>query len=451
MRKTIGIHQLIPGMFVVGVDRSWLHTPFFSHRRRITKQEEIDQLRTSGIRQVVIDTACGTDLEDMAQTATPVSGTHERPTRDTLLGAEAHTLASDTPHSRTDETSGRDALLDTDPDSDNPAAHMAHTLQQDFARAQTIRQDMSHAIQRVFDGIKTGAPIDSQALRTIVSQTIEVLLHHQTVLTSLAMIQRLQKGQPDLYVHVSDTAVLALTIGSEHGLEAPALEHLGMGAILHDLGQIRLPQNLFHKTTAYTPPEWDLVRQHPQLGADMVQDAPDFPEDSRRIILEHHERLNGSGYPHGLTGSAISPLSQLTALVDVYDALVVMRAGRPSLSPSEAMRELYLSGQRGEFDKPLVERMIHTLGIYPVGSCVELNDGRRGVVVSVKPGRGLMPVIKLLPATSRPPVIGGNSIVDLGNARHPRLSIVRTVEPEPGVLDPANLLQFPSMPTGPYS
>jgi HD-GYP domain-containing protein (c-di-GMP phosphodiesterase class II) len=116
----------------------------------------------------------------------------------------------------------------------------------------------------------------------------------------------------------------------------------------------------------------------------------------RRIVAEHHERNNGTGYPAGLRASDIAPLSQLVGLVDVYDALVTSRYGRPAITPPQAIRQIYKLGLAGEFDKVQVEHMIQCLGVYPIGSLVELSTGERAVVVSVKPELSVKPSLKII-------------------------------------------------------
>jgi HD-GYP domain-containing protein (c-di-GMP phosphodiesterase class II) len=169
-----------------------------------------------------------------------------------------------------------------------------------------------------------------------------------------------------------------------------------MGALLHDVGQVHLPRNLIRKPGLYTAQEQRLMQAHPYLGARLLSQTPRMPEEACRIVAEHHERWDGSGYPQGLHRAALSPLSQMVAIADVYETMLGTRTGRPSLLPTQAIKELYQQGRAQQLDLGLVEKMVRCLGIYPVGSLIELNTGERGVVIAVNPGKALQPVVHIL-------------------------------------------------------
>jgi cyclic di-GMP phosphodiesterase len=138
------------------------------------------------------------------------------------------------------------------------------------------------------------------------------------------------------------------------------------------------------------------MQAHPHLGATLLSQTPHIPEEACRIVAEHHERWDGSGYPLGLHGAALSPLSQMVAIADVYETMLGTRTGRPPLLPTQAIKELYQQGRAQQLDLGLVEKMVRCLGIYPVGSLIELNTGERGIVVAVNPGKALQPVVHIL-------------------------------------------------------
>lgn len=162
--------------------------------------------------------------------------------------------------------------------------------------------------------------------------------------------------------------------------------------MLHDVGLTRLPRNLTRKIGEFTETERRIMEQHPGLGAVMLKQSGRIPEAARRIVLEHHERLNGSGYPCGLQRPAIAYLSQIVAITDAYDSMLT---GRNQLAapPIEVLRQLYFQGSAGAFDRDLVERIIHCLGIYPIGSLVELSTGERGIVIAPNRTDTLKPTV----------------------------------------------------------
>jgi HD-GYP domain-containing protein (c-di-GMP phosphodiesterase class II) len=356
--KQISIDDLVVGMYLVGLDQPWLQSPFLLHRRRIGHQEEIARLKAYGIRQVTIDPTRGLDLvETQARTAEGKS----EPERDSI------------PHHTCDRP-----LV-------SPMSNLA------LARA--VHSEATTAVQSLFEGAKTGAPLQSAVAQEVVHRLMDTVLSQPDVLAGLI---HMRQFEVNLYAHVINVCVFALMLGTMQGLDQAGLVCLGMGALLHDLGQVYLPQNLVRKPGIYTAQEHRLMQAHPYLGATLLSRTPHMPEDACRIVAEHHERLDGSGYPQGLRGAGLSPLSQIVAIADVYETMLGSRAGRPPLLPAQAVKELYQQGRAQQFDMGLVEKMVRCLGIYPVGSLIELNTGERGMVMAVNRQKALQPVVRIL-------------------------------------------------------
>lgn len=138
------------------------------------------------------------------------------------------------------------------------------------------------------------------------------------------------------------------------------------------------------------------MQAHPQLGATILARVPHMPAAVCQIVVQHHERLDGSGYPDALRGDAVLPLSQIVAIADVYESMLGPREARPPLLPAQALKELYRHGRAQQLDLGLVEKMVRCLGLYPVGSLVELNTGERGIVTAVNPSDALRPSVTVL-------------------------------------------------------
>jgi len=211
---------------------------------------------------------------------------------------------------------------------------------------------------------------------------------------------------------------------------------------LHDVGHTRLPRNIYRKQSLYTEQERRLVQQHPYLGAAILAKATELHEESCRIVLEHHERLDGSGYPKGLRGLQISPLSEIVSIADMYDAMLSSWEGRPPLAPAQAVKELYKYGLQGLCDRRWVERVIRCLGIYPVGSLVELSTGERGVVTAANPADALRPTVKLILDAKLLPY-ATPTLVNLAAPPEHELerSILRALDPNKEPLQSATHLQ----------
>jgi HD-GYP domain-containing protein (c-di-GMP phosphodiesterase class II) len=170
-----------------------------------------------------------------------------------------------------------------------------------------------------------------------------------------------------------------------------------------------MPRNLIRKSEAYTESERQLLEQHPRLGATLLERSANIPELVRRMVAEHHERIDGSGYPFVLSGAQISLFSQVVAITDTYDSMLTGR-NQGALQPIEVLRQLYLQSNAGAFDRDLLERIIRCLGVYPAGSVVELNTGERGIVIAANRKDALRPILRIISsrnglALSRGPII----------------------------------------------
>lgn len=392
--KRIAITELKVGMFVVGVDRSWLDTPFLRHRFLIKSEEEIARLQESGIREVTIDPALGLDTEDASPASSP-----EPPSRP-----------------------------DTGPHQDSPPGVTAQGL--DAARL--VRDQAQQALQRLFEGVKTGAPFDLTEIGTAVEGLISRLVEDRTAIMLLTQLSQAGRTDRNPCAHALDVAVLSLAVGQIHGLPLPSLKQLGMGALLHDVGELRIPPDLFAKTDPFTAEDRTIIETHPLAGVAILHEVADLPETVRRIVAEHHERLDGSGYPMRLRNPDIALPSQIVGLIERYDAMVSPRGARPALPIRQAIALLYQHERRNHFDRTLIDRLIQCVGVYPLGTAVELNTGERGVVIAVNPDARLKPTVKVItdPTGQRYPTPWIIDLSALAPTAPPR-AITRVIEDSP--------------------
>ncbi|MDH4152414.1 MAG: DUF3391 domain-containing protein [Nitrospira sp.] len=366
--KRIPIAQLIPGMYLVEMDVPWYRTPFLSHKFAIKDLDTIQTLKRHGIRMVSIDTSKGLDV----QIAPAQAGQESQEPCPAPQPPPVESCAS-----AATSASGGAAAHDTPP---LPSAI--------YAQAQ-------EAVERIFTDLERGIPPSPEATKAIVSTVLDhVLSDHAAMVTQLA-IQKIKQFDRSLTTHALDTCILSLIVALESGLDQQAQELVGMGALLHDTGYVRLPRNLVRKREDCTGQDKTLLEQHCKLGIAVLAERPGMPEEVLRIVREHHERSNGSGYPAGLRSDQILPLAQIVGIVDFYDGMVSRRGTRPSMMPHDAVRQLFLAGERGQFEKSLVELMIRSIGVYPVGSLVRLNTGEQAVVVGVNPQQRLKPLVKV--------------------------------------------------------
>ena len=383
-KKQISIDQLRPGMHILGLDQSWLKSTVWFHRGLIKSEGEIRKLRESGVRMVFIDPELGVDAEE--------------PADETLLNEPPQLPAEpDGPPPQEEPEGAIVEVQSQEPKGEEPRHETASQISaEDLAVVRQIRNEAVFAVERIFDGIKTGKPLEVGSVQEVTQTLMDCLTGRDGAMLAETQLQRMKQFDTSLFNHSVDVCVLALVIG--HRIEVPQdqLIELGIGALLHDVGQMRLPRNLLLKSGAFTEQERSLFQSHPKLGATMISSAEGFSEITRRVVSEHHERIDGSGYPWGRKGSSISRFGQLVGVIDRYDALVSSRGGRPSVPPALAVRRMYQMGQGGEFEMEWIERLIQSLSLYPIGSLVELNTGERGWVIGVNQADRMRPTVRLL-------------------------------------------------------
>ena len=398
-RKRVPVSRLKPGVYVVALDQSWFQTPFLFHRRLIQNFEEIELLKNHGIREVVIDTARGSDI-DTSSPATLISdgtaGENKKPVRGSAKPRPP---------------------LDPEP-----------TLQevvQELEVSRIVHEEALSIARDVFDGVGSGAPINSPAAKQVVTNLLSSVTRSPEANLLLTQMRRFHN---ELFSHSVNVCVLSLVVGTFEGL-GDEISVLGLGALLHDIGQTRLPRNLIYKNGVFTETERRIMEQHPGLGALILKQSENIPEPVRRIVLEHHERLNGSGYPCSLRAAEIGIFSQIVAVTDAYDAMLMGR-NQVAAPPVEVLRQLYLQASAGAFDRDLVERIIHGLGVYPIGSLVELNTGERGIVIASNRADTLKPTLRVVVPGDALGCLNG-PVIDLAdtNATPAARRIVRALNP----------------------
>ena len=195
-------------------------------------------------------------------------------------------------------------------------------------------------------------------------------------------------------IHSVNVCILALTFGRTLGLSEIELNELGIGALLFDIGKSKIPDNILKKTDSLTDDEFLLMKAHAFLGYATLEENKEVPQASLEIILNHHERLNGKGYPNGRRADEISMLTRVVSIVDVFDAMTSDRCYQDAFQAQHALNELY-NMSPDELDQDLVEGFIKCIGIYPVGSIVELNTGHTGVIVKLNAKNRLKPIVGL--------------------------------------------------------
>ena len=340
MNKRIAVDELRFGMYIAELDRPWTDTPFMFQGFVLSTQQQLDALKKY-CSSVLVDV----ERSPVLQPAAPRAAYPERAPVEQEIGA----------------------------------AKSAYTGGHELVR---------HLIAAV----RVGRALDAVQLRSAVSAMAESVLRNPDALLLFSQLR--SKGE---YTesHALDVAIYMLTFGRFLQLEPAQVEFLGYLGLLQDVGKLRLPKELLEKHGRLTIEEFELAKLHVSYSVEILRATPGLPGDLARAAALHHERHDGSGYPKGLRGSEIGMIGSIAAIVDTFDALTVKRPYADAVSPSTAISMLYK--WRGLFyDAHLVEQFIRCIGIFPVGSLVELNTGEVGVVIAQNLTRRLLPRVMVI-------------------------------------------------------
>ncbi|SEG13506.1 HD-GYP domain, c-di-GMP phosphodiesterase class II (or its inactivated variant) [Caloramator fervidus] len=219
-------------------------------------------------------------------------------------------------------------------------------------------------------------------LQTII-ELVDYLIENKEV--SFTYLTELKTYDNYTFVHSLNSCVVALFLGVQLSYSKPMLIDLGAGTILHDIGKIKIPHSILNKDGKLTDEEYDIMKTHCELGYDIIKDIKGINEREKSIVLEHHERYDGKGYPKGLSGNKISKFARIACLCDVYDALISDRVYRKAFPPNEAY-EFILASSGTYFDPEIVNLFKKHFCVYPLGIEVKLSNGYHAYVVGQNKG-----------------------------------------------------------------
>jgi|HigsolmetaAR204D_1030405.scaffolds.fasta_scaffold01952_6 HD-GYP domain-containing protein (c-di-GMP phosphodiesterase class II) len=227
----------------------------------------------------------------------------------------------------------------------------------------------------------------------VFSAILEDLMSNKEIVSHLVTIS---SHSPSLYHHSVNVSVLATAVGMSLGYNRYQLMELGIGAMLHDIGKVKLPKELLEQTDVrWTEEQQEIAKQHCYYGFDLLRKQHDIPLPAAHICLQHHERLNGSGYPQGLKGKEIHEYAQIVGICDVFESLTSPRPWRKRYMPQDALE--YLLGSGGYlFEHHLIQAFIRHIAIFPIGTSVVLNTGEAGVVSKVDPDYPHRPTVRII-------------------------------------------------------
>jgi HD-GYP domain-containing protein (c-di-GMP phosphodiesterase class II) len=277
----------------------------------------------------------------------------------------------------------------------------ARPMRDELPRAEKSFTRARETLDRLAQDMRTGTHVSVEGVDEVVNDMVDSMIASPD---ALMWIARMRQQHSDVYSHGVQVGVYLLALGRHLGFPKTQLGHLGTMGLLLDLGKTALPRGLLEKPGRLTDEEFELMKRHVQFGLEVVSSGPKaLHPDILEGIAQHHERLNGLGYPKGLRGEEISVYGRMAGIADCFAALTSPRPYAEALSVSDAMMRMYKWG--GEFfAQPLVEKLVQAIGVFPVGSLVELSSGEVAVVIRHNRVRRLQPTVLVIANSDKQPL-----------------------------------------------
>jgi HD-GYP domain-containing protein (c-di-GMP phosphodiesterase class II) len=267
-----------------------------------------------------------------------------------------------------------------------------HSVEQELPRARSTFGRSEDVLKAVASDIKVGKIPQVAEVSSAVDDMVDSMIDNPD---ALMWVGRLRDEDVNTYNHGVKVALYLIALGRQLGLPKKDLSHLGLIGMLADVGKIKLPRALLDKPGMLAPSEYGLIKEHVRLGLEVIRTSGTIPPEVELGIAQHHERLDGSGYPNALKGNDISIYGRMAAIADSFAALITPRAYANASAPQDALMNLY-EWAGTSFHEPLVEQFVQAVGVFPVGSLVELSSGEIAVVVAHNRVRRLEPRVLVL-------------------------------------------------------
>lgn len=356
------IADIEKGMYVCELDRPWSETPFLFQGFRITNDREIEKLQQNCDYIFVDEEKSKIDIDPKLIVLTSAGQTKKYNKPKPLYNINVK-------HESYQEK-----------------------FEAEFPVAKAAYRNAFEKMHVVFDDVRMGKSLDVLTIKSTVQEMTSSILRNPD---ALKLICVLQERDDNAITHALHVCILSLAFGNYLGLKKDMIQKIGIGGLLHDIGETKLPDGLFWHSKHYTKEEKTEIQKHTEYGVEIINDSQGLDPIVLDIVRDHHERLNCSGFPNQSCGDEISYNAMMVSIVDVYDSVTMGYEGKDMISCTDALKSMY--DWRNElFQGELVEHFIQCLGIYPVGSVVILNSNEVGIIITFDDCSRLAPRVMLL-------------------------------------------------------
>ncbi len=363
MLKKIETNQLRVGMYVQELCSSWMDTPFWQKSFLLEDQNVVNKVLSTKIKEAWIDTIKGLDVFH------PAEDSDEEPEEIVVEPTVAKPVEQVEAVQMPSFKEIRSVSMD-----------------EELGRAAKIVSKSKQAVFSMFHEARMGNAVDVENALPLVEEIASSVMRNSGALIGLV---RLKTKDDYTYMHSIAVCALMIALSKQLGLNDAQIRDAGLAGLLHDIGKMMVPADILNKPGKLTDDEFISVKEHPEAGYNMLLEVKGISDIALDVCLHHHEKMDGSGYPHRLVGEKISLFARMGAVCDVYDAITSDRPYKQGWCPAESLRKM-AEWSKGHFDEKVFQAFVKSIGIFPVGTLIRLESGRLGVVVEQQVGKSLL-------------------------------------------------------------
>jgi len=287
------------------------------------------------------------------------------------------------------------------------------SLDREMPKASKLYDDAKSLQHKILNSLTEHKTINMLEAKESTDAIVDSIFRNQD---ALACMTRLRIKDEYLVEHSLNVSIL-MTIFAKHlDFDRDIIEQLALGAFLHDIGKVLVPPEILHKPAKLTPEEYEVMKDHVNLGMQVLKESPELSSLVTEVVQQHHERLDGKGYPQQLSEQQISQFGRMIAIVDSYDAMTAERVYKAGMHPIKAFKILMKEADNG-YDTTLVEQFVNCLGIYPIGTLVKLTSGKLGLISRLNKSQPLLPFVRVFYNTRLNQAIAMEEL-DLSQTKH---------------------------------